>query len=430
MNILIVDDNQDNRSVLRIFLELYFSTNESLVIEEVENGLEAVQHCQHKTYDMVFMDIEMPVMDGIKATDIIRKLNNKTVIIAVSADDEEGKRAILDKGAEDYIQKPIDYEIFTSRLNSYTALLEHRGMEKINTVKKNLFTSQVYRRHTRFIIDSEDGLSEFWEFFLLNARAKYHNLSDVVRTVFSIAETQLKLSIKCSVYLEENETVQYFTMINIGDLPQNMLKLLLAKNKPICAYKIDNDKISFELPKKISSVAEDQFIQQQSKPMTIEPVSILKSTQELRIFDYILPEDLIDVEEYASKLSSLMLIVGGGDIHADEVVEMNAYLENIASILSSYSEVYPISIALRNLSVEISTHIDEFIKNSEALGPMCKAFSNDMTKWIEMSFHSGAPSVDFMNDTIKVNCETIVNMLHINDTTIQDDDDLNDIFDF
>jgi CheY-like chemotaxis protein len=445
MKILIVDDNQDNRSVLKIFLEIYYSGASDLLIDEVENGRDAVIKCQNNPYDIVFMDIEMPIMNGIEATQIIRKQNDKIIIIAVSADDDEGKRAILDKGAEDYIQKPIDYDIFTTRLNSYTALFEHRGIQKHHSSKKNLFTDQIFRRHTKFIIDDEDGLSEFWEFFLLNARAKYQNLSDLVRTLFAIADIQLKLATKCNIYIEENEKTQYFTVMNINHLPSNMLKLILAKNKPNCTYKIDDDCICFELEKRFSEqqqielqALEDSVTTPPVKDIPLaffndyseKPVSILKSSEALTVFDYIVEDDLYDLEEYASKLSSLMLVVGGGDLQTDEVLEMNAYLDKISNILSSYSEVYSISVAIRQLSNDLSTHINEFMENSEALGPLCKAFSLDLMKWIDMSFHSGAPSIDFMNDTIMVNCQTIVSMLHVNDATTGEMDDLDDIFDF
>ena len=47
-----------------------------------------------------------------------------------------------------------------------------------------------------------------------------------------------------------------------------------------------------------------------------------------------------------------------------------------------------------------------------------------------MSFYTGAPSVDFMNDTIVVNCQTIGNMLKINETPADNLEDFDDIFDF
>ena len=159
------------------------------------------------------------------------------------------------------------------------------------------------------------------------------------------------------------------------------------------------------------------------------PIDI-KVSQELQVFDYIEEEDLHDLEEYSKKLNSLMLIVGSGDVTEEEILEIYSYLERLGSILVTYGDVYDISQALTNLSSDMSTHMEEFKQNSEALGPMCKAFSNDMLKWIEMSFHTGAPSIDFMNDTIVVNCQTIGSMLKMDEVPAGGAEDFDDIFDF
>ena len=151
---------------------------------------------------------------------------------------------------------------------------------------------------------------------------------------------------------------------------------------------------------------------------------------ELSVFDYIDSDDLYDLEEYANKLNSIMLIVGGGDVTEEEVIEIYSYLDKLGSILATYGEVYPISKALTELSIDMSSHVGEFMDNSEALGPMCKAFSNDMSNWIEQSFHTGAPSVDFMNETIRVNCQTIGSMLKMDEAPADGAEDFDDIFDF
>ena len=68
-------------------------------------------------------------------------------------------------------------------------------------------------------------------------------------------------------------------------------------------------------------------------------------------------------------------------------------------------------------------------KKSSLIGPLCKAFSSDMNSWIQMSFYTGAPSIDFMNDTIAVNTQTINSMLSMNDE-VTGEEELDDIFDF
>jgi hypothetical protein len=151
-------------------------------------------------------------------------------------------------------------------------------------------------------------------------------------------------------------------------------------------------------------------------------------SHELKVFDYISQEDLSELKEFTGKLNSLMLLVGRGDVEEEDVLDIHEYLHKIASILSTYNEVYAVSKALSLLSEDLSTNVAEFIANSESLGGMCDAFSKDISKWIEMSFYTGAPSVDFMNDTIIVNCQTISSMLRTDEQA--NEEEFDDIFDF
>ena len=442
MKILIVDDNKNNRMILRLLLEDYAEDNaiDEFDIEEATDGRIALNMCKESSYELIFMDIMMPNMDGIEATKAIRTINSKVMIIAVSAiDDGERKKVILSSGAEDYISKPINADIFTSRMANYIALSDSRKHRTISSSVINLFSSEVYRRHTKFTLDSDDAVAEFWEFFLLNARVKSDYLSDIVRAISSIVEKQIKISNTNAVYIEESENKQYFTLINIDALPLKVLELLLVKNGVKDSYKISDNKLSFELLKEKQYEDEHEVLEPIESVVSSSPLPIVEeeiaspltfeSSKNLEVYDYLEEEDLYDLEEYARKLSSLMLVVGSGDISEEEVSEIYAFLERLGSILSTYSEVYVISKALSSLATDMAEHTDVFIENSEALGPMCKAFSNDMTNWIEQTFHTGAPSVDFMNDTIVVNCQTIGSMLKMDDAPATDDD-FDDIFDF
>jgi len=431
MKILIVDDNRNNRMILQLLLEDYEEDNGvSFKIDEAKDGLDALNMCKDSSYDVVFMDIMMPNMDGIESTKAIRKFDSKVMIIAVSAvDDGERKKLILSHGAEDYIPKPINADIFISRVKNYILLVESRNHKRENKENINLFTKTIFNRHLKFIIESEDSLSEFWEYYLLSDKIKYDGLSDVVRTLFAIVEKQISLSINSDIYIEESEEKKYFTLTNIDKLPLKVVELIIKKNSLKESYKVAKGKISIVLNKNLETI---QTVEEEKEEIVVEQitevVSFEKSTA-LEVFTYLDDDDLYDLEEYTKKLSSILLVVGSGDITYDEVMEIYTNLEKLASILASYSEVYTISKALSNLASDMYTHLDEFIKNSDALGPMCKAFSNDMSNWVEQSFHTGAPSIDFMNDTIAVNCQTIGSMLKMDDT-VACDDDFDDIFDF
>ncbi|MDQ7066973.1 MAG: response regulator [Sulfurimonas sp.] len=256
MNLLIVDDNKNNRLMLRLLLEDYMEENSGVAfcMDEATDGLEALRMCEEKEYSIVFMDIMMPNMDGIEATKLIRQNNKKIMIIAVSAvDDEQRQKEILGGGAEDYVSKPINADIFNTRMSNYLQLLNARNTtvetKKVYTESINLFTKEIYSRHTYFDLSSEDALSELWEYYLLDGHENAEGLSDVVRTVFSLAEVQIKLELQSSLYVEDDEEYKYFSVVNIDKVPPKILQLLLKKNEVRCEYKIQEDKISFKLLK-------------------------------------------------------------------------------------------------------------------------------------------------------------------------------------
>ena len=112
--VLLVEDNELNREIAKDILEI-----QQLIVDEATNGSEAVEIIKNSKpgfYDFILMDVQMPVIDGYQATDIIRKLNNKKnaniPIIAMTANAfEEDKKRAFDSGMDDYLSKPIHAEV-------------------------------------------------------------------------------------------------------------------------------------------------------------------------------------------------------------------------------------------------------------------------------------------------------------------------------
>ena len=106
---LIVDDFRDSRSVLRRMLEA-----RGFWVEEVSNGEEAVAAARRGCPNLILMDLNMPLMDGLEATQRIRELKDKcagAVIVAVTAFDTYGMRdAALEAGCDEYIVKPVVFD--------------------------------------------------------------------------------------------------------------------------------------------------------------------------------------------------------------------------------------------------------------------------------------------------------------------------------
>jgi CheY-like chemotaxis protein len=98
-----------------------------LVIETAENGREAVEKVRDTNYDLILMDIQMPEMDGLEATRLIRSMersaNNpcETPILAMTANVfEEDRRACMD----DFVAKPVDPDNLYSTLNEWLSKRE------------------------------------------------------------------------------------------------------------------------------------------------------------------------------------------------------------------------------------------------------------------------------------------------------------------
>ncbi|KIQ24897.1 hypothetical protein RT99_02105 [Flavobacterium sp. MEB061] len=107
LNILIVEDNKVNMLLLKTIVK---NLNLNTIIFECENGYEAVNQIENINPDLVFMDIQMPIMNGYEATKAIRNtLSGKNIpIIAVTAGAEKDERnKCISAGMNDYISKPI-----------------------------------------------------------------------------------------------------------------------------------------------------------------------------------------------------------------------------------------------------------------------------------------------------------------------------------
>lgn len=122
LHILIVEDNKLNQMVMRKLLQGFLNTTFSVV----ENGKEAINSLQKEVYDLILMDLQMPIMDGYEATELIRSGKfGKTIgsipIIAVTADAmEETRQRVLSLGMNDYITKPVKRELLLKKINDCT----------------------------------------------------------------------------------------------------------------------------------------------------------------------------------------------------------------------------------------------------------------------------------------------------------------------
>jgi CheY-like chemotaxis protein len=119
VKILLVEDYKHSQIIVTRLLKK--NNFDSIVV--VENGLEALEEAKKHKYDIILMDMQMPVMNGFEATEKIRMLREykDTPIIALTAFAMKGdKEKCLEAGATDYIPKPIDSQEFIEKVKFYT----------------------------------------------------------------------------------------------------------------------------------------------------------------------------------------------------------------------------------------------------------------------------------------------------------------------
>jgi two-component system cell cycle response regulator DivK len=116
--VLIVEDYADKRTMMKYLLQGY-----GYNVIEAENGQEAVDSVKRQTPDLILMDLSLPVMDGLTATQIIRKFDGvgKVPIIAVTAYGNSYYRQALEAGCDDLINKPLDFNNLEPILEQYLA---------------------------------------------------------------------------------------------------------------------------------------------------------------------------------------------------------------------------------------------------------------------------------------------------------------------
>jgi len=123
LRILIAEDNPINQKIAIKLL-----TKQGYEPALANNGKEVMEMVGHKHYDVILMDVQMPEMDGLEATRMIRTcLEVQPVIIAVTANAMQGDRDLcMQAGMDDYMSKPIEIKELLNQLEKWALVLRER----------------------------------------------------------------------------------------------------------------------------------------------------------------------------------------------------------------------------------------------------------------------------------------------------------------
>ncbi len=450
--ILVVDDNKNNRLTLQYILEDWEEDHSDTQLEVyyAEDGKVAVEMCENDLYDIILMDIMMPVMDGIEATRLIRTGQNRSaLIIACSAlSDNEHKNKIITAGAEDYITKPIDSDLFSKRFTNYVGLVTNRKAQPYNVDAENVINNEVYYRKTQFVIKNEIALSEFWEYFLLDSTyAEREEFADMIRLLYGLGNYQLKKNYNFNIYLEESDDSVYITMDNVVLLTSSLVEGIVKKNYSNADYKIMGNKVSFAIEKVCEIIAEVKEVKEEvSTPPVEEQKSYVEVVEDvvpsepvvapiakesevvIQTYDFMDTDDLSEIEEIAGEMRSLISLVGTAAIEDEDIEQLSFHIQKFGTVIALYTQTYAISSAMKQLSADILQNMEQFKAQAKDISMLCEAFNRDLFLWINKLFYEGAPSIDFLDSSIISNANMITSF--IKEPEEVEEEAFDDIFDF
>ena len=197
LTVMAVDDNPANLKLITALLKERVET-----VISCTSGQQAIDKATETQFDIIFMDIQMPKMDGVTACQNIKKLANNanTPVIAVTAHAMTGERdRLLEAGMDDYLTKPIEEHVLQQVLIHWSPTSEVEHIEKINpdhpAVSAEIDNSQVSEsnvsEHKNIIIDWQAAMKQAANKEDL-ARDMLQMLVDFIPEVYDAAEKAIE----------------------------------------------------------------------------------------------------------------------------------------------------------------------------------------------------------------------------------------------
>lgn len=429
--ILIVDDQSLNQTILEAYINQYCEQHGATMhIKTANNGIEALLLCQDEKFDLIFMDILMPHMDGIEATKHITKLQPDTIIVIVSTQgDEENQIQALRNGAKDYFIKPIQPDVFKRRLDLYLNIMGS-SRSSVNTKQSiNPFTNAIFCYKTTYLLENEEDLAQLWESMLAtikdNVRTNF--LSDLIRVMYQLSSVMLSKRVQPQIIMEENDKFYFFSILNTKILPAQKIIQLIEKSLANSVYKFESNLLSFQVAKEARAPKPDLTLEVKYETAVAqiprEEVTYKKQTEMLQKFTFMESEDLTSLELKLNELATQFMWMGSNELNADDVDQIVNAFERTSSILMLYSQTQTLGMAIRDLTTIIQQDEKVFIEMAPQMSTLCKSFNNDLILWLKSVFYNGAPSVNYMDASIISNIQMVQSFLSPPEDVNLDDGD-------
>ncbi len=139
MRILVVDDEELIRDLIREYIE-----NEKYLCDEAKDGEEAISLVQREHYDLIIMDIMMPLMDGYTAIKKIKEIADIPVIMLSARSEEYDKLQGFDLGIDDYVTKPFSPKELIARIKAVTKRHQESDTIEVGNILLDRLSYQVF----------------------------------------------------------------------------------------------------------------------------------------------------------------------------------------------------------------------------------------------------------------------------------------------
>lgn len=274
-NVLLVEDNSTNQEIILGLLE-----DSGIEIDIANNGQEAVNIFKdnQEKYELILMDIQMPIMDGIEATKIIRTLNTDIPIVALTAHAMKTDiEKTINAGMHEHLNKPIDVEKLYEMLFKYLFKKENTKEFNLNIKKEELVIPPFINIDTDLGLSYLDGNKELYlkilnSFYIDYKDLKLEDLNDeefnrIIHTIKGLSQNIGAISLNIiSTKLEETHdrslSAKFYVELNI--VLDELKVLQKGKSKKDTALK---ENISDSLKNKLFTALGNEIKTQRPKRM-------------------------------------------------------------------------------------------------------------------------------------------------------------------
>ena len=219
-HVLLAEDNEDNQELILLYLNRM-----GIDVTVVSNGLLAVEAVRNNNFDLVIIDMQMPVMGGLEATELMKKEGFDKPVIALTANAmKEDKERCYQAGCSDFLSKPIDANILSETLEKYLAVNDVD--EKLTDAKPG-DTSSCGAVISLLAADGSKTRSLIEKFV--------NNLSNTVDTIEQLIQEQDWDNLSDTIH-QLKGTSGNFGYPQVASLAEKMEKHIYAKDKEALVF--------------------------------------------------------------------------------------------------------------------------------------------------------------------------------------------------